>query len=82
MKRNSSSGRYARTVTRHSPEHHGLSVPRGGGIWKRVSDGVEFEVMGNGWPLMIRELGSELEPVKITDLEAFYNGYRFQRRAV
>jgi hypothetical protein len=52
----------------------GLSWPTVGGLWKRGE--VVYEVRGSYPTIVIVAEGQE--PIKLTDLEAFYATYRYQ----
>jgi hypothetical protein len=62
--------------------HGGMSWPNVGGLWKRKEDGLLYEVLGSYPLIIIREYGNSVaDPIKLSDLVAFYAGYEYIGKA-
>ena len=62
----------------NSPMSGGLSWPHVGGLWKRTSSGVLYEVVGGFPQIEIRAQDTDDIPLKLTDLAAFYREFKYQ----
>jgi hypothetical protein len=55
-----------------------LSRPMEGRVWKNIASGDLYVIMpGIIGPVLIRPLGEETEPLKVTNLEQFYQEFEF-----